>query len=656
MQNDDLKIPKPHKIGNMSFSVSKVNAEKKDIQPLVQKDGAALPVNNLAKPVAAQPVFKPVVANNIPQRVLRPQANPLIVREPMPKPKVLQPLSNTLAPQTPVPHPHTESLPPVFPKHEQSQDSLIKKTTTKKVVLVILDGFGVAPAATGNAIFRARIPNLNNMVNNYPSLTLQASGPLVGLPWGQMGNSESGHLNIGAGRIVGEDLPRITMAIQNGEFFKNPVLRGAIEHAKKNNSKLHLLGLVSGGGVHSLDEHMFALLGLSAEMNLSRIFIHMFTDGRDTAERVAMEELGKVKERINRIGVGVIASVGGRFYTMDRGGHWNQTESTYQVLVNGNGPKAASAEEVISNSYQKQIFDEMIVPTVITNFDQKPVAQIEDNDAVIFFNFRQDRALQLTEMFLAPQNVPTEFRHPALQNLYFCTMTEYSQNLQTAKIAFPPMDLKNNLAEVLSKNHFTQFHIAESEKYAHVTSFFNCGKTDPYPGEERHIVTSPNNARNYTDSPQMSAEELTDILTQKITGTNTNFFVANYANCDMVGHTGNLQASIKAVEFIDQCIKQVMDAALLTDATLIITADHGNVEEMISSQTGEIDKDHTTNPVPCLLISNSLKFKSPLGLNFESLSGEMPNGVISDIAPTILGLLDLEKPEEMTGINLLEII
>jgi 2,3-bisphosphoglycerate-independent phosphoglycerate mutase len=382
----------------------------------------------------------------------------------------------------------------------------------------------------------------------------------------------------------------------------------------------------------------------------------MFTDGRDTPERVAMDELKKVKERINRIGVGTVATLGGRFYTMDRGGHYNQTEMTYQALVNGKGPMAASAEDVITQSYQKQIFDEMILPTVITNFDQKPLATIEENDAVIFFNFRQDRALQLTEMFVAPQNVPAEFRHPVLQNLYFCTMTEYSQNLKGVHVAFPPMDLKNNLAEVLSNSGYTQFHISESEKYAHVTSFFNCGKTDPYPGEERHIVTSPNNARNYTDSPQMSAEELTDILTQKITGTNTNFFVANYANCDMVGHTGNLQASIKAVEFIDQSLRQVMDAALLSNATLIITADHGNVEEMISSQTGEIDKDHTTNPVPCLFVSNSLKFKNPLGINFESLSGEMPNGVISDVAPTILALFDLPKPEEMTGINLLEIL
>jgi 2,3-bisphosphoglycerate-independent phosphoglycerate mutase len=639
MSDDSLQIPRPHKIGGLPFSVAK-NGEEKQAEK--KNPAGILPQKNLQTP-SSKP-FKPVIAPNIPQRILRPKANND---------------QNFLAanmPNAPIPRPHNlQKEPEIFTKQQPEQTSSNKKEL-KKVVLVILDGFGVAPPATGNAIFRARTPTLNHIVNNFPSLTLQASGPLVGLPWGQMGNSESGHLNIGAGRIVGEDLPRITMAIQNGDFFKNPILRGAVEHAKKNNSKLHLLGLVSDGGVHSLDEHMFAILGLCSEMVLNRVFIHMFTDGRDTPERVAMDELKKVKERINRIGVGTVATLGGRFYTMDRGGHYNQTEMTYQALVNGKGPMAASAEDVITQSYQKQIFDEMILPTVITNFDQKPLATIEENDAVIFFNFRQDRALQLTEMFVAPQNVPAEFRHPVLQNLYFCTMTEYSQNLKGVHVAFPPMDLKNNLAEVLSNSGYTQFHISESEKYAHVTSFFNCGKTDPYPGEERHIVTSPNNARNYTDSPQMSAEELTDILTQKITGTNTNFFVANYANCDMVGHTGNLQASIKAVEFIDQSLRQVMDAALLSNATLIITADHGNVEEMISSQTGEIDKDHTTNPVPCLFVSNSLKFKNPLGINFESLSGEMPNGVISDVAPTILALFDLPKPEEMTGINLLEIL
>ena len=604
MPTDDLKNQQIHKIGDLPFRV---------VRP-----GLDEPV----PPALDEPPLAPI---NPPKVIARPQ----LPAKPLPL----------------VPSPTLS-----FPREPAE-----KVDSYKKVVLVILDGFGVAPPSTGNAVSRARIPTLDNLVNNYPSMTLQASGPLVGLPWGQMGNSESGHLNIGAGRIVGEDLPRITLAIQNGEFFKNPALRAAVDHAKKNNSNLHLIGLVSDGGVHSLDEHLFALLGLCSEMDMPRVFIHMFTDGRDTPERAAAEELKKVRERISRIGVGSIASITGRFYAMDRGGHWNQTESTYQLLVNGKGEKAASAEDAIAQNYQKQIFDEMIPPTVVVNFDQQPTAVIKDSDAVIFFNFRQDRALQLAQMFLAPHLVPEPQRHPVPQNVYFCTITEYAQNLPLAKPAFLPLDLKHNLAEVLSENHMTQFHIAESEKYAHVTSFFNCGRTEPYPGEERQIITSPNNARNYVDSPQMSAEEMTDVLGAKITNSQINFFVANYANCDMVGHTGNLQSAIKAVEFIDQCLKQVVDAVLASNAFLIITADHGNVEEMISVKTGEIDKDHTTNPVPCLFVSKALRFaRTPVpGKNFGSLAGEVPGGVISDIAPTILAMFGMAKPEEMTAINLL---
>ncbi len=369
----------------------------------------------------------------------------------------------------------------------------------KKVALVILDGFGVASATRGNAIGLAKTPTFNYLVSNYPAITLQASGPLVGLPWGQMGNSESGHLNIGAGRIVGEDLPRITTAIQSGDFFKNPALKQAMEHVKNNNSQLHILGMVSDGGVHSLDEHMYAVLGLAAEYHLPKVFIHMFTDGRDTAERAAADALVKLRSRIQRIGVGSVATVTGRFYAMDRGGHWNQTEATYQAMVNGVGERAPSAEACIQRNYSSQIFDEMIKPTVIVNQHDQPVGTVAPNDALVYFNFRQDRALQLTQMFLQPDAVPEQFRHPVMDNLFFATMTEYSQNLP-AHVAFPSLDLRNNLGEIISNRHMTQFHIAETEKYAHVTSFFNCGRTDPYPGEERVIVTSPNNARNYVTS------------------------------------------------------------------------------------------------------------------------------------------------------------
>lgn len=525
----------------------------------------------------------------------------------------------------------------------------------KKVVLVIFDGFGIASHSRGNAISQAKIPNFNFALANYPALVLQASGPLVGLPWGEMGNSEVGHLNIGAGRIVGQDLPRITRSIQTGEFFKNPAFLSAIQHTKKNDSALHLIGLLSPGGVHSLDEHLYALLGLAETNGQRKVFIHMFTDGRDTDEKIALETLKKVRQKIQDIGVGQMATVTGRFYAMDRGGHWEQTLLTYKALVEGQGEVATSAEDCIKLNYDRQIFDEMIKPTVVLDSENRPVGQISDNDAVIFFNFRQDRALQLTESFILAQDVPEKFRGRILRNLFFVTMTEYAQNLP-AKVAFPPLDLKNNLAEVLSENKLNQFHIAESEKYAHVTSFFNCGRTAEYPGERRSIITSPENSHNYVDHPEMSAEKLTDILTKEISSTETNFFVANFANTDMVGHTGNLKSAVKAVEFLDQCFGKIMKTSLLSDAALILTADHGNVEQMINLKSGGIDKDHTTNPVPFLLVSNEFKFKKTQETIYADLAAIVPQGVICDVAPTILELFGQKKPGEMTGVNLLNFL
>jgi 2,3-bisphosphoglycerate-independent phosphoglycerate mutase len=429
----------------------------------------------------------------------------------------------------------------------------------------------------------------------------------------------------------------------------------AVQHLNKNNSALHLLGLVSGGGVHSFDEHLYALLGLASENKIDKVFIHMFTDGRDTGERAVSETLRKLRLHIEESQIGEIATIVGRFYAMDRGGHWDQTVKTFNMLVKGQGEYALSAEEAVNQSYQSQIFDEMISPTVIVkNMETKePVATIADNDAVVFINFRSDRALQLAQFFTYPQAVPEPFRQPLLQNLFFVTMTEYDKNLPV-HVAFPTMDLKNNLAEVLSQKNYTQFHIAESEKYAHITVFFNCGQSEKFPGEERVIVTSPDNARNYVDSPGMSAEELTDILTKKIQDSDTNFFIANFANCDIVGHTGNLRASVKAVEFIDMCLKKIKDAALQTNAALIVTADHGNVEQMINVKTREIDKDHTANPVPFLLVGKDFKLAAPNTGGFMSLAAQVPSGVVSDIAPTILALYGIGKPEEMTGINLLD--
>ncbi len=530
----------------------------------------------------------------------------------------------------------------------------------KKVVLVILDGFGIATYSRGNAIALSGSEVLNFIVSHYPSMTLQASGPLVGLPWGEMGNSEVGHLNIGAGRIVGQDLPRINAVIQNGQFFNNPVLLDACHHVKQFNSKLHLLGMVSPGGVHSLDEHVYALLGLAKEQDVSQVFIHMFTDGRDTAEKVAMESIQKLRDRIAQIGCGQIASITGRFYAMDRGEHWDQTSLTYQALVEGKGEEARSAEDCILQNYNQGIFDEMIKPTVITQPDPTtgnmvPVGSISDNDAVIFFNFRPDRGLQLTQYFVSATGSKVAGPAHQLQNLFFVTMTEYLPGLPV-HVAFPPLALFNNLASVVSKSGHTQFHIAESEKYAHVTSFFNGGNGLELPGEERVIVTSPDNALNYSDHPEMSAEKVTDVLVEKITKTQLNFFVANFANTDMVGHTGNLEAGVKAVKFVERCLQRIMEASLSVDGVLVITADHGNIEQMINVHTGEIDKDHTTNPVPFLLIANEFRFAQMIDKNYLSLSAHVPDGVVSDIAPTILALFGLPKPPEMTAINLLDIL
>lgn len=526
-----------------------------------------------------------------------------------------------------------------------------------KIVLVILDGFGVASYSHGNAIALAEPDSLDNLVAHYPSVSLLASGPVVGLPWGEVGNSEVGHLNIGAGRIVGQDLPRINASIQDHTFFKNEALLAACEHVKKNSSKLHLLGMVSIGGVHSSEEHLYALLGLAAKQGIKEVYIHMFTDGRDTGEKEAYDTLKKVARRIQEIGVGKIATVTGRFYAMDRANHWDQTEMTYQAMVAGAGAAADSAEDAVLNSYNQNIYDEMIPPTAIIDRTlgeggMHPVATISNNDAVIFFNYRSDRALQLTQAFVQPEVMDIPQKHARLENLYFVTMSEYFFGLPV-HVAFPPINLQNNLAEVISKNNLTQFHIAESEKYAHVTSFFNGGRTEPLSGEERKIVSSPENNKNYAAHPEMSGPELTEILVDKIKNGNFNFYLANFANPDMVGHTGNLLSAVKAVQYIDRFLQQIAEAALEVGAVLIITADHGNIEAMIDLKTGAIDKEHSTSPVPFLLVAKDFEFSKIKDRDYLALSSHPPIGIVSDIAPTILELFGLPVPKEMNGVSLL---
>lgn len=531
------------------------------------------------------------------------------------------------------------------------------KRVYKKIVLVVLDGFGVATYSHGNAIALANPEAMNDLIAHYPSLTLLASGPVVGLPWGEVGNSEVGHLNMGAGRVVGQDLPRINAAISDHSFLSNPVFLEAIEHARKNNSKLHLVGLVSDGGVHSSCEHLYALLGVAAEQQFNEVYIHMFTDGRDTGPKVALESIAKLKDTIAKLGVGKIATIAGRFYGMDRGKHWDQTEAMYRAMVKGAGAAADSAEDAILNNYNQNIFDEMIPPTVIVSRGEdgsiKPTGVVSSNDAIIFFNFRSDRAIQLTKAFVVPQDMDIEKKHPPLDNLYFATMTEYLSNLPV-HVAFAQQNLKNNLAEALSTRGIRQYHIAESEKFAHVTSFFNGGVSEPFAGEERTIVQSPINDKNYVDRPQMSGIEVADKLVHKIMEEDFQFYLANFANSDMVGHTGNIAAGIKAVQYLDRFLEQIRKAVLSVDGLLIISADHGNIEEMIDRKTGDINTEHSTSPVPFIAMAKDLAFPVAKNRNYLSLSSMMPSGVVSDIAPTILEFFGIPKPAEMTSVSLVD--
>lgn len=521
----------------------------------------------------------------------------------------------------------------------------------KKLLLIVLDGFGIATAQQGNAITLAEPTNINHLIDHYPATTLQASGPAVGLPWGEMGNSEVGHLNLGAGRIIGQDLGRITLAIEDRSFFKNKAFLSAIEHVKKHNSSLHLMGLVSPGGVHSYDEHLYALLGLAAEHKIPNVYIHMFTDGRDTPPQIALDTLEKLMRKIALLSVGKIATISGRFYAMDRAEHWNLTEEAYKAMVLGEGPRAGSAQQAIVDNYAKHIFDEMIPPTVIVQDNGKP-ATISENDAIIHFNFRPDRALQITRSLVEPGF--NKFTTPAKQfnNLVFVTMTEYARDIKVL-MAFPPMEITNGFAELISKKGLRQFHVAESEKYAHVSVFFNGGAINPFPGEERQIVTSPvSNYQNYQDIPEMSAYKVTDALLASFRS-NYTFYLVNFANPDMVGHTGNLSASIQAIKVIDECLKKITDACLEQDICMIITADHGNIEELLDIRSGGIDKEHSTNPVPFALVSKQFERKRSKDGGIVSLAGVVPVGVLSDVAPTMVELLGMEKPAEMTGISLL---
>lgn len=532
----------------------------------------------------------------------------------------------------------------------------------KPVVLAILDGWGIAPPGPGNAVDAAPTPNLTSLKNAFVHTQLIAHGESVGLPKSEPGNTETGHLNIGAGRIVYQDLPRINMSVADGTFFQNPSLIAALNHAKQNHSRLHLLGLVGGGGVHSDLAHLFALLRLCHEQQIPTVYLHLFTDGRDSPPSAAMTYINQIKSVIQRESVGKIASVMGRFYAMDRDFRWDRTAKAYFCLTEGTGKKADSIESAISESYSANKTDEFIEPTLII-----PEAIIKPNDAVIFYNFRIDRPRQLTKAFVLPNFEETAnttgfdpyavrythkhvedthdrskpFARPTqITNLFFVTMTEYEKNLPV-NIAFPPLMVDNPLGQVISSSNLRQLRISESEKERFVTYYFNGQREDVFPGEDRLIIPSPK-VSTYDIRPEMSAREVTQNVLKHISGGVYDLIIINYANPDMVGHTGNLNATVKACGVVDECIGLLSAAVLSVGGVLIITADHGNAEEMINRATNSIDTEHNANPVPFIIIGESFRTAT-----------QVSQGILADVAPTILSLLKIPAPSAMTGRNLL---
>jgi len=509
------------------------------------------------------------------------------------------------------------------------------------VVLMILDGYGLSNEREGNAIAQAETPHLDWLMEKFPNHPGAASGMDVGLPDGQMGNSEVGHTNIGAGRVVYQELTRITKAIEDGDFFENPALLAAVENCKKNNTALHLYGLLSDGGVHSHNTHLYGLLELAKRNGLTNVYVHAFLDGRDTPPTSGKAFLLELQAKLLELGVGKIASISGRYYAMDRDNRWERVKVAYDALVLGKSETAgevtvqtaASAEECIDKSYAAEVNDEFVVPTVIDTH-----GLIKENDSVIFFNFRPDRAREITRAFCDPAF--DGFTHPKGHfPLHYVCFTEYDTTIPNKHVAFTAQSMNNVLGQYLADKGKTQLRLAETEKYAHVTFFFNGGREEAYANEDRILVPSPKVA-TYDLQPEMSAPAVADKLVEAINSQKYDLIVVNFANCDMVGHTGVMDAAIKAVETVDSCVAQAMDAMMKTGARMFFCADHGNADKMLDEVNGGAFTAHTTNPVPFAL------FNCP-HMDLK------PGGRLADIAPTLLDLMGLEVPKEMTGKSLL---
>ena len=522
----------------------------------------------------------------------------------------------------------------------------IKQKVPKPVMLVILDGWGMGEDNRSNAITNANLPTYKKLNEYYPCVALQASGISVGLPWGEPGNSEVGHMTLGAGKVIYQNMPRITMAISDGSFFKNPALLEAIKKSKENNSAVHLMGLLGRGSVHSNLDHIYALLEMLRDQKVEKVFLHVFTDGRDSAPNSGVESIKELEFRLEKYGIGKIATLSGRYFAMDRNNNWDRVEKAYRAMVKNEGAMVEDIEKYLTASYRKEIYDEYIEPAVICENGQ-PVGKIQDHDSIIFFNYREDRARQITKALTVPSF--SKFPAKKFKQLFFVTMTQYEDDLPVA-VAFPPIKIQMCLGKILGEKKMHQLRIAETEKFAHVTYFFNGGNEEPYPGEDRLIVPSKD-VSSFDKMPEMSAREITEKVLQNIDRDKYDFILLNFANSDIVGHTGNIKAAIKAIETVDECLEKIIQKTLSVGGQLLITADHGNVEEMINIHTGEKDTEHSTNPVPLWYVTPDNFSKKLKKLNTIEISG-----ILSDIAPTILDILDIEKPVEMTGESLLEFL
>lgn len=501
----------------------------------------------------------------------------------------------------------------------------------RPILLCIMDGFGKNESTYGNAIAAAKKPNLDKIVSENPMTFIGASGLDVGLPDGQMGNSEVGHTNIGAGRVVYQELTRITKSIQDGDFFTNEALVGAMENCKKNSSALHLMGLMSDGGVHSHNTHLYGIMELAKRSGVDKVYIHCFMDGRDVPPTSGKDYLAELYEKCDEIGVGEIATVMGRYYAMDRDNRWERVVKAYKAMTEGEGVKFDCACKMMEESYANDVTDEFIVPAV-----SEKAVPVKDNDSIVFFNFRPDRAREITRAFVDPAF--SGFEREQLKGLYYVCMTQYDATMPNVHVAFKPETLENTFGEYISDKGLKQLRIAETEKYAHVTFFFNGGVEKQYPGEDRILVKSPAVA-TYDLQPEMSAYEVTDKLLAAIDSDKYDAIILNYANCDMVGHTGVFDAAVKAVEAVDTCVGKIVDAVAAKGGVTLITADHGNADKMYEAD-GSPFTAHTTNPVPFIVVGYPCELRE--------------GGRLCDIAPTMLKIMGLEQPKEMTGVSIIK--